>query len=150
VASEAEPIRRPRFVYLLTLAQRRLQSAIQDGGRGNTAARSGLLMALRPSADAVQAKDLGEVLGIGAPALSGLLDRMERDGLIERRPDPRDGRASVIRLTGTGRQQRAAAVASARRLNDNLCEGFDDAELAVVVRWLSAVATKFLKEKSSD
>jgi DNA-binding MarR family transcriptional regulator len=107
-------------------------------------------MALRPSADAVQAKDLGEVLGIGAPALSGLLDRMERDGLIERKPDPRDGRASVIGLTNTGHEQRDAAVASARHLNDKLCEGFDDAELAVVERWLSAVATKFPKEKSSD
>lgn len=138
--------RRPRFVYLLTLAQRRVQAALQDDADGKTAARAGLLMTLKPDGEAMPMKRLGTSLGLGAPALSGLLDRMTRDGLIERRPDPADGRAWKIALTDLGKERRAEAVRSARILNERLCDGFDDAELAIVARWLEAASTKFPKE----
>lgn len=138
--------RRPRFIYLLTLAQRRVQAAVQDDAEGKTAARAGLLMALKADGDGVPMKRLAAALGLGAPALSGLLDRMARDGLVERRPDPADGRAWNIALTPAGRSLRTAAVRSARMLNDRLCEGFDDAELALVARWLEAAGTRFMKE----
>ena len=49
------------------------------------------------------------------PGLSRLVQRMEADGWVERRPDPDDGRASVLALTRTGRARfnRADAVYSA-------------------------------------
>ena len=37
------------------------------------------------------------------PGLSRLVQRMEADGLVERRTDPRDGRATVLVLTRAGR-----------------------------------------------
>ena len=37
------------------------------------------------------------------PGLSRLVQRMEGDGLVERRPDPDDGRASVLVMTRAGR-----------------------------------------------
>lgn len=138
---------RPRLVYLLTLAQRRVQAAIQGDVDGRTAARAGLLMALQPTGEGMPMKRLGTNLGLGAPALSGLLDRMARDGLVERHPDPADGRAWNIALTDAGRALRTEAVRSAKLLNDRLCEGFDDAELAIVARWLEAAGTKFSREK---
>lgn len=139
------PARRPRLVYLLTLAQRRVQAAIQGDVEGKTAARAGLLMLLKADGSVAPMKQLGAGLGLGAPALSGLIDRMSRDGLILRTPDPTDGRACNIALTEAGRSVRAEAVKSARILNDRLCEGFDDAELAVVERWLEATGNKFQK-----
>lgn len=91
-------------------------------------------------------RELGPRVGLGAPALSGLLDRMSRDGLIERHPDPADGRAWYITLTEIGIRQRSDAVRSARMLNDLLSDGFDDDELAVVERWLEAACRKFVGE----
>lgn len=46
------------------------------------------------------------------PGLSRLVQRMEADGLVERRIDPADKRATTIRLTRTGRTrfQRADVV----------------------------------------
>jgi len=46
------------------------------------------------------------------PGLSRLVQRMERDGLVERRTDPEDGRGTVLVITRTGRNQlhRANAV----------------------------------------
>ena len=144
---KAGAARRPRFVYLLTLAQRRMQAAIRGDADGGTAARAGLLMALKANGEGVPMKQLGGALGLGAPALSGLLDRMARDGLVERLPDPDDGRAWNVVLTDVGARARTEAVRSARLLNDRLCEGFDEAELAIVERWLETAGRRFSKER---
>jgi DNA-binding MarR family transcriptional regulator len=46
------------------------------------------------------------------PGLSRLVQRMEADGLVERRPDPADGRAALLVMTRAGRTrfQRADVV----------------------------------------
>jgi len=46
--------------------------------------------------------DLVRTEQIKQPALTSAVARLERDGLVERRPDPRDGRASVLSLTADG------------------------------------------------
>lgn len=38
------------------------------------------------------------------PALTSLVAKLEEDGLLQRRPDPTDGRAMLLSLTRTGRQ----------------------------------------------
>ena len=49
------------------------------------------------------------------PGLSRLVQRMEADGLVERRSDPDDGRATVLVMTRAGRARfsRADAVYTA-------------------------------------
>jgi len=49
-------------------------------------------------------RDLAAALGCSRPAATQLVDRLEREGLVERLPDPHDGRAKVLRLTERGRQ----------------------------------------------
>ncbi len=49
--------------------------------------------------DGMQQKQLARILDVTAITLTGLLDRMERDGWIERRDDPDDRRAKRIYLT---------------------------------------------------
>jgi DNA-binding MarR family transcriptional regulator len=39
------------------------------------------------------------------PGFSRLVQRMEADGLVERRPDPGDRRAMIVRMTPAGRKQ---------------------------------------------
>ena len=46
--------------------------------------------------------DLVRTEQIKQPALTSAVARLERDGLVERRPDPRDGRASMLSLTADG------------------------------------------------
>ena len=45
------------------------------------------------------------------PGFSRLVQRMEADGLVERRPDPDDRRASIVVTTRAGRKQFGAANA---------------------------------------
>jgi DNA-binding MarR family transcriptional regulator len=46
--------------------------------------------------------DLVRTEQIKQPALTSAVARLERDGLVERRPDPRDGRAAMLSLTADG------------------------------------------------
>ena len=50
---------------------------------------------------------LGPKMGIEATSLSRILKTMEKRGLIERRPNPDDGRSVLIYLTDFGREKRA-------------------------------------------
>ena len=43
--------------------------------------------------------ELARLLYVEQPTMAQLLSRMERDGLIVRTPDPKDGRSSLINLT---------------------------------------------------
>ena len=50
---------------------------------------------------------LGPKMGMEATSLSRILKKMEDNGLIERHPNPDDGRGVIIRLTEFGREKRA-------------------------------------------
>ncbi|MFD0289419.1 MarR family winged helix-turn-helix transcriptional regulator [Streptomyces lutosisoli] len=41
---------------------------------------------------------------ITQPAIIQLVSRLEREGLVERQPDPEDGRAVLVRVTPAGEQ----------------------------------------------
>lgn len=134
--------KRWRFVYLLNVAQRRVQHFIQSQSSGHTATRAGLLMALAPDRATPMGK-LGSALQLGPPAISNLVERACKAGLVVRTPHPEDGRAWLVQLTPAGAKARKVAVVAARHLNAKLCEGFSDEELDTVARWLTAVQDRF-------
>jgi DNA-binding MarR family transcriptional regulator len=58
--------------------------------------------------------DISNRLMVTTGNITGLTDELEADGLVERAPDPRSRRASLVRLTPKGRKLfRAAAKANA-------------------------------------
>lgn len=60
--------------------------------------------------------------------LSGILDRLEKRGLIERYPDPNDSRAKLARLTAEGTHLVSTARNVGRELYDNALEGLSPAD----------------------
>src|SRR6478609_1900957 len=46
--------------------------------------------------------ELGAVLGLAKSSLTGLVDRSERNGLVQRQDDPQDSRAVRVALTRRG------------------------------------------------
>jgi DNA-binding MarR family transcriptional regulator len=89
--------------------------------------------------------EVGAALDLGMPGISGLADRMFEAGLIAKRVDPDDGRAWRLWLTSAGRKALARAKAGVNEVNARLTEGFSDAEIDIVSRWLASVQTKFPK-----
>jgi DNA-binding MarR family transcriptional regulator len=50
---------------------------------------------------------LASAAGIGQPAMTELIQRLERQGLVNRVDDPEDGRVSLVSLSDAGRALRA-------------------------------------------
>jgi len=109
-----------------------------------TAAQSGLLFVLGKRDGALMG-EAGAALDLGMPGISGLSDRMVEASLIEKRADPDDGRAWRLWLTPAGRKALARTKTRVAALNRRLTEGFTDAEIDIVARWLSHVRTTFPK-----
>ena len=137
-----------RLIYLLNVAQRRLQRfvAAETRAGGVTAAQSGLLFVLG-KCDGVSMGEAGTALDLGPPGVSGLAERMVEAGLIDKRADPDDGRASRLWLTADGRKALARTKAGVAELNARLTEGFSDAEIDIVSRWLTSVQNKFPRDE---
>jgi DNA-binding MarR family transcriptional regulator len=76
--------------FEITLAQARLLQRVADGGS-------------RPTELAAQAQVTKQTAG-------ELVDQLVRRGYVERVPDPRDGRARLVRLAARGHAAVAAAV----------------------------------------
>src|SRR5256714_10998923 len=133
-----------RLVFLLNVAHRRLQRwmAARTQNSGVTAAQSDLLFILGRR-DGVLMGEAGAALDLGPPGISGLVDRMTATNLIQRRADPDDGRAWRLWLTPAGRAAMAQSKAGLVEVNARLTEGFTEAEIDVVARWLTTMQTRF-------
>ncbi|MCP3725281.1 MarR family winged helix-turn-helix transcriptional regulator [Paraburkholderia sp. CNPSo 3272] len=140
-----------RLVYLLNVGQRRLQrwSQTRAAGGGVTAAQAGLLFFLGDRNGALMS-EAAAALDLGAPGMSGLADRTEKAGLIERRADETDGRVSRLWLTEAGRIARQKSKLRMKDLNARLTEGFTQAEIDVVARWLTSLQTRFPLAEDGD
>lgn len=78
--------------------------------------------------DGIQQKELAEHMDITAITLTGLLDRMEREGWVERRPDPVDRRAKRIYLTEKVAPVTKELRSVAREVRKSAMQGLSEAE----------------------
>src|ERR1700744_5019253 len=79
-------------------------------------------------------RDLARFAKIEQPPMAQMLARMERDGLIQRAPDPADGRSSRITLTEVAEARLPEAVDTLLRGNrEALCDFADEEARQLVV-----------------
>ncbi len=62
-------------------------------------------------------KVLAQHAKVEQPTMTATLNRMERDGLVERLPNPDDGRSSLVALTAKAREKLAGVAAAGRDVN---------------------------------
>lgn len=55
-----------------------------------------------PGADGLRPSEVAERTGLSKQSVNDLLGVLERNGYVERHPDPEDARARIIRLTSRG------------------------------------------------
>jgi DNA-binding MarR family transcriptional regulator len=110
-------------------------------GFGLTQAQFDILMLLRyQTADgSADQTSLGRMLVVNRSNVTGLVDRMERDGLVTRLGDPADRRVKRVRMTPAGARllERAEQVYAARTREVTAC--LTPAKLSALCRSLAAV-----------
>lgn len=77
----------------------------EAGTKGSTMATGFALISIDPE-EGSPSTGLGPKMGMEATSLSRTLKKMEEQGLIERRPNPEDGRGVLIHLTPFGKEMR--------------------------------------------
>jgi len=77
----------------------------QAATKGSTMATGFALISIDPE-DGTPSTALGPKMGMEATSLSRTLKTMEEKGLIERKPNPEDGRGVLIHLTKFGQEMR--------------------------------------------
>jgi len=135
-----------RLLYLLSRAQHRLKNHLKRefaaAKVGVSPAQMGILFLLKQS-DARPMNELGRLLDIDGSAITGLVDRMERQGFVRRVPNPGDRRQSLISITEKGANEASRAARVARKTNEAIKEGFSPAEIETFTRILSSFFEKF-------
>lgn len=113
----------------------------QVGGLGIHRSQHMLLMHLAQTESKPSQKELCRRFDISAPAVTALLQKLEKEGFIKRSTDPSDSRQNEIHITPKGRD----IVESSRHLFDRtdraMLEGIHDKELSA----LSATLEKMMQ-----
>jgi DNA-binding MarR family transcriptional regulator len=97
-----------RLLKAERLALARVEAALKQAALPPLAWYDVLLELERASETGLRPYELERTLLLAQYNLSRLLDRIEREGLIERASSPQDGRGHVLRLSARGQSMRKA------------------------------------------
>jgi DNA-binding MarR family transcriptional regulator len=101
----------------------------------------GILLVIRRG-DGLSQQALGDRLGIFPSRLVGILDDLERRGLVERRDSPSDRRSYALYLTSAGESVLEQVGRIANEHQDALCAALNDAERAKLAELLARIASQ--------
>lgn len=89
--------------------------------------------------DGTPATKLGPQMGMEPHSLSRTLKSMEEKGLIQRKPDPTDGRGVLINLTKEGLSKRDMAKHAVLIFNERVSEELSEEEVKTCIKVLSVI-----------
>ncbi len=76
--------------------------------------------------------ELSRHTGLTSGATTAMLDRLEKAGLIERRPNPNDRRGTLIAPTPSSAEKAASWFELARNAQDELISSYSESELEII------------------
>lgn len=91
--------------------------------------------------------ELSSHTGLTSGATTAMLDRLEKSGLIERRPNPDDRRGTLIALVKAGQERIAPWFAEARAAQDSLVADYSDRDLQLIAAFLERFASLMEAER---
>lgn len=133
----------PRFnsaakglVYRLIYLNERYMAAMQSRLRkqGLTLGSYGVLACLRRHGEpyAMSPTALFKKLSLSSGGVSNLLEKMEKDRLVKRSPDPNDRRGVLVKLTNRGKVIADEAAAQEASIEEDFIADVSDAELSAL------------------
>jgi DNA-binding MarR family transcriptional regulator len=128
---EAEFPERPLIGLLLRLAYQHyaqdIDVALHDAGFDDIRPAAGNVFPFVP-ADGITVSRLAELARVRKQSMAQAVDQLERDGYVERRPNPRDHRSRLVFLTERGQGVPPVTHAAAMRVEQRWAELTSPAE----------------------
>ena len=134
-----------RLIYLIFMAQNRLRLQVRDAlaaaGVRITLVQAGILFLLQEK-PARTMSEISQLLTLDNSTVTGLIDRLEKFGFVERKANPKDRRVALINMTPQGRDEADNAAAVVNRINDAIKSDFSKQEIQAFKKILNSFVAK--------
>jgi len=134
-----------RLFFLLNLAQRKLFNHVdkvcEDEFDASVTQLAALLYIVKHTG--CLQKDLAKALSLNKSAATGLIVRMEKNGLLERTVNEEDARAIKLYPTACGKQKSLDLMPFIDQLNQTFSDEFSDDEMQTVLKFLNFIIKRF-------
>lgn len=101
----------------------------EEAGRKDSTMATGFALISIDPEEGTPSTALGPKMGMEATSLSRTLKAMENKGLIERKPNPEDGRGVLIHLTPFGKEMRTFSKGVVLQFDEAVKEHISEEEL---------------------
>ena len=118
----------------------------EAGTKGSTMATGFALISIDPE-NGTPSTALGPKMGIEATSLSRTLKKMEEQGLIDRKPNPEDGRGVLIHLTSFGKEMREFSKSVVLRFDEAVQEQISEEDIKIFKKVASTI-TELISNKN--
>ena len=122
---------RDQFPFAVARVTRRWRKMLDERLKdlGVTQARWSTMVYLQQGGEGLTQRELASLMAIENPTLVRLLDSLEQQGLIERRPCPNDRRARRLHLTKAGVEFMDELSERAATLREEMLDGISDKDI---------------------
>jgi DNA-binding MarR family transcriptional regulator len=96
--------------------------------------------------DGISQQVLADAYGRSKVSVLNLLKKLEKSGLVVRKPNPADGRYNCVYLTNEGRKLQQTLIPLAKKNIARMCAGLDEKEIAYLKNVMRTM-TKNIKAK---
>lgn len=126
---------RDEFPFAVARVTRRWRKLLDERLKdlGVTQARWTTMFYLQRGGEGLTQRELARLMAIENPTLVRLLDSLEQQNLIERRPCPNDRRARRLFLTPDGAEFMSVLNKRAAELREDMLDGLSDEEIKSTV-----------------
>ena len=134
-----------RLFFLMNMAQRKLYrhaDTVCEETTGASMTQMAALMYVVSQPGCLQ-KDLAASLMLNKSAVTGLVERMAANGLLERTASATDARAVILNATEAGNAKVAQMKPLISQLNTIFTDEFSDAEIDTVLRFFHFILKTF-------
>jgi DNA-binding MarR family transcriptional regulator len=110
-----------------------------------------ILVQLAEGGGRLRLRDLVDRVVLSQPGLSRKVARLEEEGLLDRLPDPRDGRGVLVKISRSGRAAlRSASVVHMSGIERLFSSQIDDDEAATLARVFSRILADGAKRDDGE
>lgn len=89
--------------------------------------------------DGITITELGDRVSLDSSTLTGIIDRMEKNDYVERKPNPNDRRSALVFLTGKAKELAPNILEFADDLDTTLKQPFSKKDMAIFEKILRSL-----------